>query len=347
MLLVGRRDERTRFAALLKEVPTGRRSRLLSRRAAPDHTTAATSRVVLVHGLGGSGKSSLLQYFRQMADGTAPDSPMAPGRIRTAWLDWEDEFRDQPSRYADIEGPSLVTVLNALRAAVIDTTGDDGRTFGDYLQGAARMPEYAAKFAEVLAQSRQPESPFTQEDAAALVKSAVSAGLTVAGHPGGLAGLTPDKLSASATAAGHLSAAATRAVTGKKPADLPPDEYDLVTDPSRELARRLATAIREIAARTPLVVLLDTGEVIGLRAWSWLRRVMVQTGPRVTWAIGARFETEAEAGVDSPIAQFIRDIGDERLLLMSPTRFDDSMIRDYLGSKAPKRTYTDPEIDQI
>jgi hypothetical protein len=34
------------------------------------------------------------------------------------------------------------------------------------------MPEYAAKFAEVLAQSRQPESPFTQQDAAALVKSA-------------------------------------------------------------------------------------------------------------------------------------------------------------------------------
>jgi hypothetical protein len=34
------------------------------------------------------------------------------------------------------------------------------------------MPEYAAKFAEVLAQSRQPESSFTQQSAAALVKSA-------------------------------------------------------------------------------------------------------------------------------------------------------------------------------
>src|SRR5882762_3609225 len=101
-MLVGRRDERTRFAALLNEVPTGRRSRLLpSRRyrAAADHMAAATSRVVLVHGLGGSGKSSLLQYFRQMADGTVPDSPVPPGRIRTAWLDWEDELRG-PHRLA-------------------------------------------------------------------------------------------------------------------------------------------------------------------------------------------------------------------------------------------------------
>jgi len=72
-MLVGRRDERTRFAALLNEVPTGRRSRPLpSRRyrAAADHMAVATSRVVLVHGLGGSGKSSLLQYFRQLADGS-------------------------------------------------------------------------------------------------------------------------------------------------------------------------------------------------------------------------------------------------------------------------------------
>jgi hypothetical protein len=69
---------------------------------------------------------------------------------------------------------------------VIDTTDNDARAFDDYLHAAARMPEYAAKFAEVPAQSHQPESPFTQQDAAALVKSAVSAGLTIAGHSGGL-----------------------------------------------------------------------------------------------------------------------------------------------------------------
>ena len=60
---------------------------------------------------------------------------------------------------------------------------------------------------------------------------------------------------------------------------------------------------------------------------------MTQTGPRVIWVVGARFETEAEAGTDSPVAQFVREIGDEHLVLMSPTRFDDAMIRAYLESR--------------
>jgi hypothetical protein len=120
-----------------------------------------------------------------------------------------------------------------------------------------------------------------------------------------------------------------------------------VTDPARELTRRTAAAICTVAGRVPLVVLLDTGEVIGDRAWGWLRRVMTRTGPRVAWVVGARFETEAEAGVDSPVAQFVRDIGDEHLMLMSPTRFDDAMIRAYLEGRADARSYTNTQIDTI
>jgi len=69
-----------------------------------------------------------------------------------------------------------------------------------------------------------------------------------------------------------------------------------------------------------MAIFLDTGEVIGDRAWGWLRRVMTQTGPRVVWVVGARFETEAEAGPDSPVALFLREIGDEFLVRMSPAQ---------------------------
>ena len=218
------------------------------------------------------------------------------------------------------------------------------------------MPEYAARFADILVQSRHAQSPFTPQDAAALLKSATSAGLVLGGHPGGLFGLTPEQLAASAQAGGHLSKAAARAVTGKKSGEVTPEEYALVTDPARELARRVADAIRSLASRILLVIMLDTGEVIGAKAWGWLRRVMVQTGQRVIWVVGARFETEAEAGFDSPVAHFVREIGDKYLVLMSPTRFDDEMIRTYLESQperpyasalSKKPTYTDEQIDLI
>jgi tetratricopeptide (TPR) repeat protein len=78
-------------------------------------------------------------------------------------------------------------------------------------------------------------------------------------------------------------------VTGKKPGEISPEEYDLVTDPARELTRRAAAAARTIAGLGPLLFLLDTGEVIGDRAWAWLRRVMTQTGSQVAWVVAGRF----------------------------------------------------------
>lgn len=151
-------------------------------------------------------------------------------------------------------------------------------------------------------------------------------------------------------AGGHLSAAAARAVTGKTPGQVTPEEYKLVTDPARELTRRAAIAVRTLAEQLPMIILLDTGEVIGDRAWGWLRRVMAHSGPRVAWVVGARFETEAEVGADSPIAQFVRDVGDERLMLMSPTRFDDTTIRAYLERRRDAHTsteFTEPQVDMI
>ena len=184
-------------------------------------------------------------------------------------------------------------------------------------------------------------------DAGTLLKAAVSAGLVAGGHPGGLLGLSPDQLAAAAQAGGHLSGAAARAVTGKTSGEISADEYDLVTDPARELPRRAAAAVRAGAAGRPLVVFLDTGEVIGDRAWGWLRRVMAGTGPTVAWVVGARFETEAEAGADSPVTRFVRDIGDAHLMLMSPTRFDDAMIRSYLEGRLGGCGFSDEQVDLI
>jgi tetratricopeptide (TPR) repeat protein len=351
-VFVGRRDEQERFAALLGELAgtEARSARRWRRRpSSEDPGDASKSRVVLVYGLGGSGKSRLLRQFQGMATGKVRGSPVTAGQVRTVWLDWEDKQRDDPGSYAGVAGPSLVTVLDAVQQAVVAAVGDSRaeQAFSDYRQGAARMPGYAARFAEVVAQSRQAGSPFTATDAAALGKAAVSAGMLAVGHPGGLLGLTPDQVAAVGQAGGHLSEAAARAVTGKKPGEISRQEYDLVTDPARELTRRSAAAVRTIAGRGPLVVFLDTGEVIGDRAWGWLRREMTQTGPQVVWVAGARFETEAEAGADSPVALFVREIGDEFLVRMSPARFDDAMIRDYLQARPNAPSYADGQIDVI
>lgn len=352
---VGRRDEQERFSALLKALaPTRRIARPRAPRRISRSADDARSRVVLICGLGGSGKSSLLRRFRDMADGSLPGAPIRPGRIRPVWLDWEDERQQQQGSYAGVAGPSVVTVLDAIQRAVLDAFNHKAKAarhareaFNSYRQGAARMPQYAARFADVIAQARKGSSPFTSQDAGALLKALSSAGLTAAGHPAGILALTPAAISDSAEAVGHLSETVVRAVTGKDRGAIPADEYDLVTDPARELSRRIAVALQTIATRDPLVIELDTGEIVGPDAWTWLRQIMVHTGQRVIWVVGARFATESEAGPDSPVAGFIRDIGNEHLVLMSPTRFDDAMIGEYLRNRTGGSSYSDSEIDMI
>jgi tetratricopeptide (TPR) repeat protein len=354
-IFVGRRDEQARFAGLLANLRVGRWIRLPGRpRQRHEGTAHRGSRVVLVHGLGGSGKSRLLRQFREMATGTLPDSDIPRGRVIAAWLDWADEQREDPGAFSSLEDPGLTVVLNALQNTVITACGAESgiherarQAFGSYRVGAAQMPEYAARFGDVIARSRQAGSTFTSDDATALAKVAASAGLVVAGHPAGVLGLSPDQLATAARATEHLSAGAVHAVTGRRREDLSPEDYDLVVDPARELTRRVAAGIRRVADARPLIIFLDTGEVVSSRPWTWLRRVMTQTGPNVIWVVGARFETEAEAGPDSPVAQFIRDVGTEHLVLMSPTRFDDSMIGEYLLGRLGGVILTAQQIDIV
>ena len=162
-----------------------------------------------------------------------------------------------------------MTVLDAVQQAVVAAAGDShgGQAFAEYRQGAARMPEYVARFADVVAQSQQAESPFTAADATTLGTTAVSAGLVAIGHPGGLAGLSPAQLAAAGQAGAHLSEAAVRAVTGKKPGEIPagvrPGDR-----PVTRTARRAARAVRTIAGQSPMVI-------------SWIPGKLSATGPGV------------------------------------------------------------------
>jgi len=88
------------------------------------------------------------------------------------------------------------------------------------------MPEYVARFAELITQGQRAGSGADKADLATLARSGASAVLAVAGHPAGIAGLTPDQLVASGQALGHLSQSAVRAVTGKKPGEITQAEYD-------------------------------------------------------------------------------------------------------------------------
>lgn len=358
-VFVGRRDELGRFEAMLRGLPRSKRAWALlpswrrgRHKKEPAHV--AESPVVLVYGLGGSGKTRLLLQFQQLASPVTPGSPLRRGSIRTVWLDWATEQGDRPDQYRDMGGPTLVTVLDAVVTRVVSDPALNKRArerteraFTDYRNGVSKLEEFKERFAEVITRSEQAGSPFTKDDAATLLKSMSSIGLALAHHPTGALGLTPAMSASTAQAAVHLSEAAARAVTGKKPGDISQNDYNLVIDASRELIRRVADGLRAVARVQPLVMLLDTGEVLSPVAWNWLRQLMALTGPSIAWVVGARFEAESESGPDSPIYQFSRKIGDAHLKRMPLTRFDDATIGEYLSRRTGAGSYSSAQIGMV
>lgn len=72
--------------------------------------------VVLVHGIGGMGKSTLLRHIvDEIKKGAQTRRRRAPMSIL---IDLEDERRRVPDRYPALEGPSVGTLLYAVERAV-------------------------------------------------------------------------------------------------------------------------------------------------------------------------------------------------------------------------------------
>jgi len=294
--------------------------------------------VVLVHGLGGIGKSSLLRRLRELAD----------KHDAVAYLDFEDERRLHPPAFGGDAGPGLTTVLDAVMRACIDAMAVHHESdleaakgaFDEYRAEVASLPQMLDRIRAALAEAQQ--TGLTKEDIVALEKSAVAVGALVAHQPLAL------PAAAGAAAAMAQAALSRRGLWGKltEAPKVAPDDYDLLSDPQRALVRRFGQSMGTLSGYRPLVVFLDTTEIV-LAQMSWLREAMHASGDRVLWVIAARLESDQAAAADSEVAAFVRQVPSEKLRLMALTRFDDETVRQYLTSRLRGMAFDDDDVTRV
>ena len=292
--------------------------------------------IVLVHGLGGIGKSSLLRHLRQTIDNSEA----------VAWLDFEDERRLRPVAFGGDAGPGLTTVLDTVMRACLEAmkphrdlkVAQDA--FDDYRVAVARLPVMLDQIRGALAEAQQ--TGLAKEDIVALEKSAVAVAALVAQQPVAI----PAAVGA-ASALGQSALA--RAGFFRRLAGAPKvaaDDYAFVADPQRALARTFGECVATLSGYRPLVVFLDTSEIV-LAQLPWLREAMHAAGGRTLWVIGARLEAEQSAEADSESAAFVRQVPSDKLRLIALTRFDDETVRRYLENRVPGRTFDDGDVDRV
>ena len=335
---VGRGDEQTRF------------QNLLSGLARTGPVRDGPSWVVLVHGPGGIGKSALLQRFRQMAAAWQRDPLRPQERCLIADLDWEDSRAAAPADYPG-SGPRLVVVLNRVLQCVTDAFARVGhadraeRSFDAYRGGVALLREWERQLARLYVGANGRESALDQADTTSLLDVAGSLANLLGGNPVAAVNLGTKTLGQAASASIKLTSNLRRFLRGTARGYNDPDLYALETDTQRELARRMAAGLRSLSGAGPLVIVLDTYEIVQSQG-QWLREVMQHTGGRVAWVIGARFSTY-DGGSSGDLERFHRTIPSEHLLPMPLERLDDESVVRCLRHWAPKRSLAPADVERI
>lgn len=108
-----------------------------------------------------------------------------------------------------------------------------------------------------------------------------------------------------------------------------------------QLVSQFAQALKQLSrSAAPVVLFIDTAELLDDKALKRLRRAAQDSGSKVVWVLGLRLEAASDARHASEAARFREDVRPTRLWSMPLTSFDAHVIEAYLrgrlGDRYPK-----------
>lgn len=283
-MFLARTNEQRRFEASLAELEAAA-------------AKAGPSPVVILHGLGGMGKTELCKRFTAIAEGTLPEPTFKDGKFLAVTVDWQGERRNHGVDAAGFQPREAL-------AAIYDRIANHPE-----VRNSWRWQRHVAKaFDPFLAVDRESADlernlrPFSD-------------------------GLTGDGDS-------DPGLAVTRAVQAirESRSALESQQAGRLGRIDDSLVYEFAEGLRRLSRRRPIVVTLDHFEIVA-SCGGWLRQVMLASGPRVLWVVAARIEPESEAGDHGEMASFNQQIPEGSLQLIEMSPFGEKTIAEELAQR--------------
>jgi tetratricopeptide (TPR) repeat protein len=324
---VGRVDEQARFSAML-------RSAAAFRKPQPDEGF-----VLVVHGHGGIGKSALLRQYKRIATREIKTARHTRRRFIVAATDWESERRRRPTDFAQAAGPPIWKILHQLYASLVDAVADKPRKrrrvercFDRFRLSMIRMPQLEERARQLGLQTVVGRQKIAAEQIKPFIELGSAAGVMGLQHLAGVPGLPPAVRPGkkALTSLSNVAETAVNAAQDHRLGTVDAHAYESVVDQVDAVVHAFVDGLQQLSrSMNPVVVLLDTCELLGASV-GWIRDIARRSGSRVVWVFGTRLESETDAGFDSEISRFVRDVHGRRLVLIPVTRFDDQTLRTYL-----------------
>ena len=291
--------------------------------------------VFLLYGDGGIGKTTLARRF---CDITAQEYD----KVKTLWLDWDEERRRSVALQCDRAHIAPETVFDVLFTVARRDEGE--RHFGAYkktveerkkaehaaaqaLSGLPERPELSAlrgAGATAIAKILRLKLPIG-ESGEQLIKAFLEAGIQV-----------------SAEAAYELRQKIEAALRDR----LGVSQYDLYVNPLEGLARALADGLKRLAGRGALLLVLDTYEIVDT-ADPWLRLVMRLAGPRLLWVLSGRNDLVNSRPYGRSYFKGYAEEWPRRLVPVNLTQLARDDVAAYFAARVPRRPLDEATLEAL
>ena len=315
MFFIGRDDERARWRSLLAVAGLER-----------TEGQGDASSVVVIHGIGGLGKSELTRAL--LSDTQEASTRAEAGAIL---IDLEAERQRSPARFPAVEGASLTTVLYTVERALAEEFGADAEV------AFAGFRSVLGEVLQIAVRGRAPvaEKPVLTPDELRGVEEAVAISA-------GLAGLhvASPELSAGIAVGSASVRAVRRFRSGRRAreeartpfAPVAQVQLDIALEPERVLVEKFSAATRDLTKERTVVIAIDTAELM-VHALPRLSEMTRRTGGRLVWLIAGRLSTPADAGHSSTIGVMQRTVANRLLTEFPLPYFDRDLQRAYASER--------------
>jgi len=293
--------------------------------------------VLLFYGEGGMGKTRLIHRLRQIAE---EEKPYAD-KFNTLFLDWEDKQNHNLGLQVGHDNISPETVLQVLHDAFVAKNW--GSYFGEYRKLMENLKAIEAKVDQDL-KSRPDKEIETHirklgaKGIAWIVRQAPGADV--------LPSQSLEPVFEKAIQVGAEGLYQARQFVQKV---LTPKEYEIYAQPYERLAEALGKGIAELAKRKPLVVFLDTYEIVDRPECDYsLRSAIQQSGKQVVWVIAGRANL-ADSGQRGSLyfRGYKRDFPEDQIYAKPLSEFGLTEIQEYFIQLVPERCLTTEEVEAL
>jgi tetratricopeptide (TPR) repeat protein len=289
-----------------------------------DEEAGDSSHVVVIHGIGGIGKSALTrQLLRDVNGHTSAEQP-----VTSVLVDLEAERQRSPARFPPLEGANLTTILYTVERALTEAMDAEAETaFAEFRSVLGEILHLASRGKSAVGES----SPLLTADQLRGIEEAIAISA-------GLAGLhitSPEVAAGIATGSASISGAR-RLLRRKRDRDGTPFaavsqvQLEVTLEPERVLAEAFCSGARKLCDEHTIIVAIDTAELM-VHALHRLTDMTRQTGKRFAWVISGRLSTPTEAGHNSTLGAMQRTISNDRLSDLGLPFFDQELQRAYVS----------------